>query len=237
MNESEESVDLDRSDVEGGFQSQFRELYKKRNVLNQEERRRRTLESQKRKRNQLFNLNRDLSKDVESSVEDMVVCKSEAEFRSYWLRTKFEETPALECATSKNHCRLELLPSTLYSPSDLANTFGIGSVWACGNPPLDGILFYHRNGHYQSGENTPLVGWLKPFMVPEVLGVEVPDSLMNERPDNYISMEQFIEEYTAERKRSKSKKFDMQVDEYHEESIDSESVNVEFEESDSTCLA
>ena len=38
---------------------------------------------------------------------------------------------------------------------------------------LDGLMFYHKKTAYTSGE-TPLVGWLKPFMVPEVLGVSIP---------------------------------------------------------------
>lgn len=36
-------------------------------------------------------------------------------------------------------------------------------------PTLDGLLFYHKKAHYVGGE-TPLVGWLYPYMVPEVIG-------------------------------------------------------------------
>ncbi len=41
---------------------------------------------------------------------------------------------------------------------------------------LDGLLFYHKQGHYFHGA-TPLVGWLKPFMLPEVIGVAVPEAM------------------------------------------------------------
>ena len=34
---------------------------------------------------------------------------------------------------------------------------------------LDGVLFYHKESHYTHG-NTPLVGWLKGYMFPEILG-------------------------------------------------------------------
>ena len=34
-------------------------------------------------------------------------------------------------------------------------------------------MFYHKKTAYTTGE-TPLVGWLKPFMVPEVLGISIP---------------------------------------------------------------
>ena len=46
---------------------------------------------------------------------------------------------------------------------------------------LDGLLFYHKQTHYTSG-STPLVGWLKPWMLPDMLGVPVPDSIMASRP-------------------------------------------------------
>lgn len=39
---------------------------------------------------------------------------------------------------------------------------------------LDGVLFYHKRAHYVAGQ-TPLVGWLKPFMLPEIVGVAVPE--------------------------------------------------------------
>jgi snurportin-1 len=38
--------------------------------------------------------------------------------------------------------------------------------------PLDGILFYHKRVHYLPGV-TPLVGWLKGYMLPEMLNVQV----------------------------------------------------------------
>lgn len=38
---------------------------------------------------------------------------------------------------------------------------------------VDGILFYHKRAHYHPG-NTPLVGWLKVYMIPEIIGMDVP---------------------------------------------------------------
>lgn len=37
---------------------------------------------------------------------------------------------------------------------------------------VDGIMFYHTNSHYTHGP-TPLVGWLKPYMMKEILGMLV----------------------------------------------------------------
>lgn len=53
--------------------------------------------------------------------------------------------------------------------------------------PLDGLLFYHRKALYSFG-CTPLVTWLKPFMLSEVLGISVPSPL-DEKPDSYVSFE------------------------------------------------
>lgn len=36
------------------------------------------------------------------------------------------------------------------------------------NPGLDGLLFYHKKAQYCAGQ-TPLVGWLYPYMVPELI--------------------------------------------------------------------
>ncbi len=51
----------------------------------------------------------------------------------------------------------------------------------CLQAELDGILFYHKQTHYTSG-STPLVGWLKPWMLPDMLSVPIPDSIMTSRP-------------------------------------------------------
>lgn len=63
--------------------------------------------------------------------------------------------------------------------------------------PLDGLLFYHRNALYTFGQ-TPLVTWLKPFMLPEVLGTSIPSPL-DEKPDDYISFEHHIEKVKAKK--------------------------------------
>lgn len=47
---------------------------------------------------------------------------------------------------------------------------------------VDGLLFYHKQTHYTPG-STPLVGWLRPYMVPEILGLAVPPSLLTAKPD------------------------------------------------------
>lgn len=56
--------------------------------------------------------------------------------------------------------------------------------------PLDGLMFFHRNGHYKFGPS-PLVVWLKPFMLSEVLGVFVPPPY-DEKPESYIDYKHYI---------------------------------------------
>lgn len=46
---------------------------------------------------------------------------------------------------------------------------------------VDGLLFYHKQTHYSPG-STPLVGWLRPYMVPDILGISVPASPLTAKP-------------------------------------------------------
>lgn len=51
---------------------------------------------------------------------------------------------------------------------------------------LDGVLFYYKEMFYHKGF-TPFVGWLKPYMVPEVLKIPVAEKYMQMRPETYVS--------------------------------------------------
>ncbi|XP_072349139.1 snurportin-1 isoform X3 [Scyliorhinus torazame] len=59
--------------------------------------------------------------------------------------------------------------------------------------PVDGLLFYHKLTHYTPG-STPLVGWLKPYMVADILGLAVPTCPLSVKPEYANSqMQQIIE--------------------------------------------
>ncbi|XP_078541214.1 snurportin-1 isoform X2 [Lissotriton helveticus] len=59
--------------------------------------------------------------------------------------------------------------------------------------PVDGLLFYHKMTHYTPG-STPLVGWLKPYMVSDILGMTVPSGPLTTKPDYAMhQMQQIIE--------------------------------------------
>ena len=57
--------------------------------------------------------------------------------------------------------------------------------------PLDGLLFYHKLGFYTPNV-TPLVGWLKPFMIPEILGMKIPEFYAKAQPVNYVNIKEYI---------------------------------------------
>ena len=58
---------------------------------------------------------------------------------------------------------------------------------------LDGLLFYHKQTCYTFG-STPLVLWLKAYMLPEILGVPVPDQLMAQKPPSYSDFDSHVTE-------------------------------------------
>lgn len=69
--------------------------------------------------------------------------------------------------------------------------------------PLDGLLFYHRKALYTFGY-TPLVTWLKPFMLPEVLGIFI-SSPLDKKPDDYVNFEHHIQKRKENKKNRRTK--------------------------------
>lgn len=109
----------------------------------------------------------------------------QAEFRSYWLTSKWKELSLdLTDNSDNNYAKLVLLPH--YSISDLAALMGSYPIFSDNNPELDGLLFYHKHGFYEPGR-TPLVGWIKPFMLPEKLNVPVHEAYMIGKDSEDIS--------------------------------------------------
>lgn len=110
----------------------------------------------------------------------------DTEFRFFWLKSKFQEIEQLQKGgISKNTFPILLLPR-IYCDSNIESVLPSLSALA----PLDGLLFYHRDGLYTRGR-TPLVTWLKTFMLPEVLGISLPPPF-DEKPDNYINISHYI---------------------------------------------
>lgn len=130
------------------------------------------------------------------------VVDSETEFRFFWLKSKFEETPMLSEYSKQNQLKfvtLKTYPCTKQGISE--------ALEADFSYQIDGLLFYHKRVHYSPG-TTPLVGWLKPFMTQEILNIHVPEKYHSGTPQNYSNLKQHISETANEKKpkrRSKHK--------------------------------
>lgn len=137
----------------------------------------------------------------------------EAQFRFFWLKSKFEEFNDNELEVSNmevNFKRFNLLASTdMDDKETTARTFQTYPLWKNNSPELDGFLFYHKEASYTCG-STPLVCWLFPFMVEEVLNISV--NSLHERPPNYsnpwLYMEEFDKELARKRQRRQAKQMD-----------------------------
>ncbi|CAN8029740.1 unnamed protein product [Ixodes persulcatus] len=103
---------------------------------------------------------------------------SEADFRFYWLDAKLEEIPEVKEASEEN--RYRFLPLPRYPCSAQGLTAAMNSPLPF-EAELDGLLFFHKRAHYHQGV-TPLVGWLKAYMVPEILHLDVHPGYLEQRP-------------------------------------------------------
>lgn len=101
------------------------------------------------------------------------VYDSETDFRFYWLQTKLQEEPLVAQVSGDNPYRFVSLHHHPCHASSINEA--LSSVTSVNE--VDGLLFFHKRTHYTCGR-TPLVGWLKPYMLPEILGLPVPDTFM-----------------------------------------------------------
>ncbi|CAB3239863.1 unnamed protein product [Arctia plantaginis] len=120
----------------------------------------------------------------------------ETEFRHFWMKTHIEDIPDLKTINPKNKIIFDILPKIDCTRESFNKFMMTLPLFKNDTPALDGLLFYHKLAHYTSGV-TPLVGWLYPFMVNEVLGTEItvnPGYLVG-RPIGYVNQARFIQEF------------------------------------------
>lgn len=115
---------------------------------------------------------------------------SDTTFRFYWLETQFSENAGAMASTQRS-IKLEIVPNFAWDKRELENMMLRDNLPF--NNALDGILFYHKDVHYNPG-GCPLVGWLKPYMLPEVLGIDVHPRFLEEVPSDYTSLRQKVDE-------------------------------------------
>ncbi|XP_043587785.1 snurportin-1 [Bombus pyrosoma] len=130
------------------------------------------------------------------SNQSLINC--DTEFRFFWLRSKLQEIEELHKRdTYRNSFPILPLPN-ISCDTDISLALANLSYLY----PLDGLLFYHKDGQYTKGR-TPLVTWSKTFMLPEILGISVPPPL-DEQPDGYIDFVHYILNNRAKKRKVES---------------------------------
>lgn len=127
--------------------------------------------------------------------------------RYFWLESKFEEIQELQTTSSCNKYpfyKVEALLSDQLK-NQLSNPYMIQGDH---NIKLDGILFYLKDAPYKMCI-TPNVGWLKPFMVKEVLGIDVHESF--QAPPNYVGMIDYLARSEKSRNQYKQKNLEKMI--------------------------
>ncbi|XP_056629662.1 snurportin-1 [Diorhabda sublineata] len=134
----------------------------------------------------------------------MYTLDSEANFRFYWLKTKFYEMPELYKSVSKKYT-FHLIEAIPLERSLLQEK--IFQVLKLEEKEIlyDGIVCYHSCGFY-TFSYSPLATWLYCYMLPEKLGIDVPEVYLAKKPKGYINFQQYIESKMSARERYNKKK-------------------------------
>ncbi|XP_055606423.1 snurportin-1 [Uranotaenia lowii] len=166
---------------------------------------------------------------------DLVQC--ECQFRFLWIRSKLEEDDVQNrfCMSKEKIYHLKLLPVyDLRDQNQIADCLSRYPMFEEEETRLDGLLFYHKESNYMYGR-TPLVTWLFPFMVPDVLGREWGQSLhqqyLENVPPNYDSQNyrSFMDEFDARLEKKRSRRNNGRVtDMESEDDCGGETSNVGF---------
>ncbi len=105
------------------------------------------------------------------------VYDSDLEFRTFWKEQKVKESAEISAYSRINPLPFQNLPYHSCTKENLARL--LGEV-----PPyeVDGLLFIHKQCRYIIGR-TPLAVWLKPHMIPDILGIPVSAEFLAKSPD------------------------------------------------------
>jgi len=112
----------------------------------------------------------------------------DTEFRLSWVQQKFIENQEMRTRSRINPYSFQPLPVYQCTRDSIKEALNSPMPFS---DHLDGLLIYHREVHYMPGK-TPLVGWIKGYMVPELMGIEVDDVLMEQRPSDYGGMKTYL---------------------------------------------
>lgn len=141
--------------------------------------------------------------------KNQVFYECEREFRFSWLQSKFLE---LQEDMGGYVYSVTLLPE--YCISDIQEHILNYPAFPNNVPEVDGVLFFHKQGHYITGK-TPLVTWLKIFMLPEILKITVAEEYFKERPFNYCTLSDYLTSIKVQNKKKARKKTNMEVEDIY----------------------
>ncbi|XP_026493646.2 snurportin-1 [Vanessa tameamea] len=165
----------------------------------------------------------------------------ETEFRHYWMKTQLEDFPDTKTINKKNKVIIKILPMMPCTNHFLSYLLSAYPQFENNTPPLDGLLFYHKRAHYVAGE-TPLVGWLYPYMIPEVLGEDIiiHPEYIDETPEGYVNQADFIQKFEIKyskknKRRSINIKMDMDSNKIETTTTTNEAVNITMEDEKEKC--
>ncbi|RUS89461.1 hypothetical protein EGW08_002758 [Elysia chlorotica] len=127
------------------------------------------------------------------------VYDSETEFRFYWLHEKLQEFPELGQTSKINPYLFVGLPSFRCTQEDISSAVDAATF------EIDGVLFFHKRTHYNFG-STPLVVWLKPYMLEEILGIKVSDRQTSHKPEGYTNYANHMKKVEEDRLRQQKEK-------------------------------
>ncbi|XP_004872110.1 snurportin-1 [Heterocephalus glaber] len=122
----------------------------------------------------------------------------QTDFRFYWMHSKLPEEGLGE-KTKLNPFKFVGLKNFPCTSESLCKVLAMDFPFE-----VDGLLFYHKQTHYSPG-STPLVGWLRPYMVSDILGMAVPEGLLTTKPEYAGHQLQQIIEHKRSQKDSREK--------------------------------
>lgn len=137
----------------------------------------------------------------------MSLINSEAEFRFYWLKSKFTENVEYSFCEPFKFVLMDCIPAQ----RPLIQDAMFGCLEIDGNNFFyDGVVFYHKESHYYFCD-TPLVGWLASYMLTELLQIDVGPEHLVRKPDDYIDVHDYIRNLKF-KKRKKIKRVEKNMD-------------------------
>lgn len=148
---------------------------------------------------------------LQYKARDFVDC--DFAFRSYWIRSKFTEDEFH--IHSSDNITLKIIDTFDFAdPLQISHCYNEYPIFTDGTE-LDGYFYYHKEGSYTFGES-PLVLWLFPFMVEELMpAYKVHPHYNTLKPESYSNYTQFIMDFNEQRKkktrRSKNSTMDFET--------------------------